>query len=93
MPEWTPLMVTLAIAWGAVTTVMIVLLIYRGTLTMHEDDQLFLNDSESHMKEDQAELLGKLDRIQPYVRATMVGSGALLAIVIGLLVWDGIQRM
>ncbi len=93
MPEWTPLMITLAIAWGAVTTVLIVLLIYRGTLTMHEDDQLFLDEAESHMQEEQAELLGKLDRIQPYVRATMVGSGALFAILVALLVWDGIQRM
>jgi Tfp pilus assembly protein PilN len=93
MPEWTPLMVTLAIAWGAVTTVLVVLLIYRGTLTMHEDDQLFLDEAESHMQQEQAELLSKIDKIQPYVRATMVGSGALFAILIGMLVWDGIQRM
>ncbi|HTK95248.1 MAG TPA: hypothetical protein VL382_06385 [Terriglobales bacterium] len=86
-------MITLAIAWGAVTTVLIILLIYRGTLTMHEDDQLFLDDAESHMQEEQAELLGKLDKIQPFVRAGLVGSGALFAILIGMLVWDGIQRM
>jgi hypothetical protein len=86
-------MVTLAIAWGAVTTVLVVLLIYRGTLTMHEDDQLFLDEAESHMQEEQAQLLGKIDRLQPYVRATMVGSGALFAIMIAMLVWDGIQRM
>ena len=91
--EWTPLMVTLAIAWGAVTTVLVVLLIYRGTLTMHEDDQLFLDEAESQMQLEQAELLSKIDRLQPYVRATMVGSGALFAILIGLMVWDGIQKM
>jgi len=91
--EWSPLMVTLAIAWGAVTTVLVILLIYRGTLTMHEDDQLFLDDAESHMQQEQAELLGKIDRLQPYVRATMAGSGALLAILVAMLVWDGIQRM
>jgi hypothetical protein len=86
-------MVTLAIAWGAVTTVLVVLLIYRGTLTMHEDDQLFLDEAESQMQIEQAELLSKIDRLQPYVRATMVGSGALFAILIGMMVWDGIQRM
>jgi hypothetical protein len=91
--EWTPLMVTLAIAWGAVTTVLVVLLIYRGTLTMHEDDQLFLDEAESQMQLEQAELLSKIDKIQPYVRATMVGSGALFALLIGLMVWDGIQKM
>lgn len=91
--EWSPLMVTLGIAWGAVTTVLVVLLIYRGTLTMHEDDQLFLDEAESHMQQEQAELLSKIDRLQPYVRASMAGSGALLAILVAMLVWDGIQRM
>jgi Tfp pilus assembly protein PilN len=91
--EWTPLMVTLATAWGAVTTVLVILLIYRGTLTMHEDDQLFLDEAESAMQQEQAELLSKIDKLQPYVRATMAGSGALLAILVAIMVWDGIQRM
>ncbi len=90
---WTPLMITLAIAWGLVTTVLIVLLIYRGTLTMHEDDQLFLDEAESHMQEEQAALLSRIDKIQPFVKATMLGSGALAAILIALLVYDGIQKM
>jgi GTPase Era involved in 16S rRNA processing len=91
--EWTPLMIALAIAWGAVTTVMVILLIYRGTLTMHEDDQLFLDEAESAMQQEQAALLTKIDKLQPYVRATMAGSGALLALLIAIVVYDGIQRM
>ena len=43
----------LLISWGGLTVVLIVLLIYRSTLTMHEDDQLFLDDSEAHMAKDQ----------------------------------------
>ena len=35
---------------------LIVLLIYRSTLTMHEDDQLFLDEANSHMQEEQTEL-------------------------------------
>jgi uncharacterized membrane protein len=34
----------LLIVWGVLTVVLILLLIYRSTLTMHEDDQLFLDD-------------------------------------------------
>ncbi|MDP9267737.1 MAG: hypothetical protein M3P27_05345 [Acidobacteriota bacterium] len=93
MVEWTPFMVALATAWGAVTTVLVILLIYRGTLTMHEDDQLFLDEAESQMQQEQTELIHKIDRLQPYVRATMAGSGALLALLVGLLVYDGIQKM
>src|SRR5438270_461261 len=45
----------LLIAWGVLTAALIALLIYRGTLTMQEDDQLFLGESESHMAQEQLE--------------------------------------
>ena len=93
MVEWTPFMVALAIAWGVVTTVLVILLIYRGTLTMHEDDQLFLDEAESQMQQEQVALIHKIDQLQPYVRATMAGSGVLLALLVALLVYDGIQKM
>jgi len=93
MVEWTPFMIALAIAWGVVTTVLVILLIYRGTLTMHEDDQLFLDEAESQMQQEQAALISKIDKLQPYVRAMMAGSGALLALLVALLVYDGIQKM
>jgi len=41
------------VAWGVVTAVLVILLIYRSTLTMQEDDQLFLGESESHMEKEQ----------------------------------------
>jgi len=63
----SPLMMLL-IAWGAITVVLIVLLIYRSTLTMHEDDQLFLDDSSMHMQEEQLALQRRMSKIQPFVR-------------------------
>src|SRR6185437_5723655 len=57
VPRWsmTPGLLWLLIVWGALTVVLIVLLIYRSTLTMQEDDQLFLDDSASAMAKDQME--------------------------------------
>jgi hypothetical protein len=46
----TPLMEVLLIAWGSFTLVLVLLLIYRATLNMQEDDQLFLDEAESHMQ-------------------------------------------
>jgi len=43
----------LLIVWGVLTAALIALLIYRGTLTMHEDDQLFLSESQSHVAKEQ----------------------------------------
>jgi hypothetical protein len=43
----TPGLKWLLIAWGIVTGILIILLIDRSTLTMKEDDQLFLDESSS----------------------------------------------
>ena len=47
---WTPLMLGLAIVWGIFTVGLIILLIYRSTLTMHEDEALYLDEASAHMQ-------------------------------------------
>jgi hypothetical protein len=78
------MMTALVIAWVAFTVVLIVLLIYRGTLTMHEDDQLFLDSAEDHMQKEQQELIGKMEKLTPWVRICGAGSAVLIAIIGGL---------
>ncbi len=82
----------LAIVWGGLTTVLIVLLIYRGTLTNKEDDQLFLDEAESHMEAEQAELMKRVDRLKPYVRVLSVASVALILFMAGLAVWQQLMQ-
>jgi hypothetical protein len=81
----------LAIAWGAVTAVLVILLIYRSTLSMHEDDQLFLNDSESHIQKEQTELIARMNKLQPFVRLFGAASGLLILVIAGVFVWKGLQ--
>ena len=88
----TPLSIV-AIVWGAVTAVLVVLLIYRSTLTMHEDDQLFLDDTRSHMQQEQTELLAKMNRIQPFVRLFGAASGVLILVMAGIFVWQAFNTM
>ena len=87
------LLTMLLIAWGVLTTILIVLLIYRSTLTMHEDDQLFLDDAESHMQKEQTELISRLNRITPFVRAFGALSGVLILVIAGLAIWQGLNQM
>jgi len=77
------MMVALVTVWAVLTLGLIVLLIYRGTLTMHEDDQLFLDSAEDHMQKEQIELLGKMNRLTPWLRLCGAGSAVLLAVIAG----------
>lgn len=86
------LMTILLTAWGVLTTFLIVLLIYRSTLTMHEDDQLFLDEAESHMQVEQTELLAKMNRIQPMVRLLGACSGILILVIAGLWLYAGLNQ-
>ena len=83
----------LLMVWGGLTTVLIVLLIYRGTLVMREDDQLFLDQSESHMQQEQQELIARVNRVNWPVRILGGASGLLLLIMAGLWVYEGLTRV
>ena len=52
-----------AVIFGVFAIGLIVLLIYKSTLAMHRDDQLFLDDASSHMHAEQTELLTKVNRL------------------------------
>jgi hypothetical protein len=78
--------------WGVLTGALVVLLIYRSTLTIHEDDQLFLDDAESHMQAEQTELLNRMNQIQPFVRVLGIGSAGLILVIGGLWIYQGIMQ-
>jgi hypothetical protein len=78
------MLTTLFVIWIIFTAVLVVLLIYRGTLSMHEDDQLFLDSAEDHMQKEQQEVIGKLERLTPWVRLCGAGSAVLLVVLAGM---------
>jgi uncharacterized membrane-anchored protein YhcB (DUF1043 family) len=81
------------IIWGVLTGVLIVLLIYRSTLTMHEDDQLFLDDSASGMAQEQAEIMAKLNKVAPLVKWLGAASGVLILLIAGLAIYQGLNQV
>jgi hypothetical protein len=81
-------MTPLLILWAGLTVVLIVLLIYRSTLSMHEDDQLFLDNAEAHMAREQEELIVKMNRITPWVRICGAGSAVLTVIIAGMVLYS-----
>jgi uncharacterized membrane protein YjfL (UPF0719 family) len=81
------------IIWGAITVVLVILLIYRSTLAMHEDDQLFLSESESQMQRDQIEIMHKLNKVTPIVKWLGAASGALILLIGGVALYQQISQM
>jgi hypothetical protein len=81
------------IVWGVLTAILIILLIYRSTLTMQEDDQLYLSDSESHMQKEQTEILTKVNKLNPFVRWLGAASGVLILVIAGIFIYQQMTVM
>jgi hypothetical protein len=94
LPRW--FMTTLAlvsIVFGVFAIGLILLLIYKSTLTMHEDDQLFLDDNNSHMQEEQTELLVKVNRLTVPLRVFAAGSGVFLLLLTGMYIYQKLNEV
>ena len=84
---------SLMILWGVLTAVLVILLIYRSTLAMREDDQLFLNESESHMQIEQQQVISRLNKVNLPVRILGGASGLLILIIAGMWIYEGLSRV
>jgi CDP-diglyceride synthetase len=85
-------LVWMGIVWGIVTAVLIILLIYRSTLTMHEDDQLFLDEAESHMEQEQIQLMHRVNKISPYLKVLGALSGVMILVMAGMAIYQGLNQ-
>ena len=82
----------LLIAWGIVTAVFIILLIWRGVLSSHEDDQIFLDAAEDHIAKEQRELVAKITSLSRPLLISGILSGVLLLLAGGLWIYEGLKQ-
>jgi hypothetical protein len=82
-----------AVIFGIFAVGLTVLMIYKSTLTMHRDDQLFLDDTSSHMHAEQTELLAKVSRLIVPVRVFSIGSGVFLMVFVGMLIYQKLNQV
>jgi hypothetical protein len=80
------------IAWGAVTAVFMLLLIRRSLLASHEDDQIFLDAAQEHMAREQRELVAKIQMLSRPLMTSGIASGALLLVLAGLWLYNGLKN-
>jgi hypothetical protein len=83
----------LLLSWGAVTAVLVVLVIYGNALSSREEDQLYLDKAEQVMMASEQQLLiGKMRHLARIIVYLAVLSGLLLLASGGVWVWIGLNR-
>lgn len=85
--------VYLLLVWGLVTTVLVVLLVYRGFLESREGDQIYISKSEDHMAAQQRDMITKVTRLGAPIKALSIASGALLVVCAGAWLWSGFSSL
>lgn len=85
-------MMYLLIAWGLVTAIFLVLIIWRSVLSSHEDDQIFLDSAEEHMAKEQRELVAKINSFSRPIMTSGITSGVLLLVIAVLFVYHGLKN-
>jgi hypothetical protein len=84
------LLSVLMVTWGVVTAVLVVLVIYRETLSWKEDDQVFIDDAEQTIfYTEQQEIIAKMSRLKRPIIALAVLSGVLLLSGAGVWIHKG----
>ena len=79
----------LMISWGVSTVFLVVLVVYRGTLSSREDDQIFIGGSEQHHYQDQVAIIARMSRLTKPIIALSVISSVLLLASAGVWIYQG----
>jgi hypothetical protein len=79
------------IVWAVFAVSLLILLLYRGTITRYEDDQLFLDDISDRQHKENDAIIRKLEIIQPYLRIFTGVTSILTAPIVGISAWDAIK--
>jgi hypothetical protein len=87
----TPIMPTLWITWAVFAVCLLALLVYRGTITRYEDDQLFLDDHSDRQHKENDAIIRKLHTIGPFLKVFTGVTSVLTAAIIGIYAWDAIK--
>ena len=83
----------LIIVETVLTAAAVVMFLYRGMLDMKEEDQLILDDAESHLAREQATIRHKVTILSQYIKFIGVAWGILAVAILGLWVARGLRLL
>jgi predicted RND superfamily exporter protein len=79
------------LVWGVVTAILVALVVYRGTIEIREDDQIFLGSSGSGQAREQQEIISKVEKLAMPIKLLTISSVILLLIAGGAKLYEGFQ--
>ena len=89
MTEFVPLMWTV---WFVVISVFAAVNLYASHLVKDEEDQLYLDESSSHVKAEQDAMLARASRIAPFKYASSALAGIMTLFVLGYYVMNMVNQ-
>ena len=90
--EPSMILIMLFSAWGVVTAVLFVLLVYRATMSSREDDQIFIDAAEQHHFEEQEELIARMTRLRTPIIALTAISAVLFLSGFSFWLYEGLKN-
>jgi hypothetical protein len=92
MPEIHGTLFHLMVVWGAITAVLVCLVIYRSTLESREGDQIFLDAAEENMASEQRAIVARIEMVSKPIKVLYFVSGGLLLVVAGMWLYEGFKN-
>jgi hypothetical protein len=85
-------MFVLIVAWSIVTVALIIVWIYRSTLTNREEDQIFLDAAQESMAREQRAIVARIEKLSKPIMSLVVLSSTLLLVIAGIWLWQGFKN-
>jgi hypothetical protein len=76
------------IVWAVFALVTALLYAYRTSVTRDEEGQIFLDDAFAHEQAVQSEIVSKVNRLQPILRASMAATVLMTVVVLAYYAWS-----
>jgi hypothetical protein len=83
------LLMLLFSSWSVITVVLVGVLVYRGTLSSKEADQIFIGDAEQHYYQEQQAIIARMSRLKGPIIALSLVSGVLFLTTVGVWIYQG----
>lgn len=80
-------------AWCVFILLFAAVSLYTGYITKNEEDQLYLDDSSSHIRAEQEAMLARVQKFEPVKRVTLALAGLMTVVVIGYYVMNMVNQL